>query len=131
MVSKTSSTSLWCLVNLKHVASSTCCFFPFLSLLAWLGGHYANGILIWLSFLTLGIWGILALNALQMIVQLFTRHRRKVWLPLLAILLHTDYLLAVWQPSFPGRNTLPEGALLLSEISDKISYPNPSIILKI
>ena len=54
-------------------------FFPLLSLLAWIGGHYANGILIWLSFLTLGIWGILALNALQMIVQLFTRHRRKAW----------------------------------------------------
>lgn len=117
MVSKTSSTSLWCLVNFKHVASSTCCFFPLLSLLAWIGGHYANGILIWLSFLTLGIWGILALNALQMIVQLFTRHRRKVWLPLLAILLHTDYLLAVWQPSFPGRNTLPEGAQPLTVVT--------------
>lgn len=92
-------------------------FFPLLSLLAWIGGHYANGILIWLSFLTLGIWGILALNALQMIVQLFTRHRRKAWLPLLAILLHTDYLLAVWQPSFPGRNTLPEGAQSLTVVT--------------
>ena len=92
-------------------------FFPLLSLLAWIGGHYANGILIWLSFLTLGIWGILALNTLQMIVQLFTRHRRKAWLPLLAILLHTDYLLAVWQPSFPGRNTLPEGAQPLTVVT--------------
>ena len=99
------------------VASLTCSFLPFLSLLAWIGGHYANGILIWLSFLTLGIWGILALNALQMIVQLFTRHRRKAWLPLLAILLHTDYLLAVWQPSFPGRNTLPEGAQPLTVVT--------------
>lgn len=104
------------------VASSTCCFFPLFSLLAWLGGHYANGILIWLSFLTLGIWGILALNALQMIVQLFTRHRRKAWLPLLAILLHTDYLLAVWQPSFPGRNTLPEGAHPLTVITYNTSH---------
>ena len=94
-----------------------CYFFPLLSLLAWIGGHYANGILIWLSFLTLGIWGILALNALQMIVQLFTRHRRKAWLPLLAILLHTDYLLAVWQPSFPGRNTLPEGVQPLTVVT--------------
>ena len=94
-----------------------CYFFPFLSLLAWIGGRYADGILIWLSFLTLGIWGILALNALQMIVQLFTRHRRKAWLPLLAILLHTDYLLAVWQPSFPGRNTLPEGAQPLTVVT--------------
>ena len=97
-------------------------FFPLFSLLAWLGGHYANGILIWLSFLTLGVWGILALNALQMIVQLFTRHRRKVWLPLLAILLHTDYLLAVWQPSFPGRNTLPEGAQLLTVVTYNTSH---------
>lgn len=98
------------------------CILPLLSLFAWLGGHYANGILIWLSFLTLGIWGILALNALQMIVQLFTRHRRKVWLPLLAILLHTDYLLAVWQPSFPGRNTLPEGAQPLTVITYNTSH---------
>ena len=99
-----------------------CYFFPLLSLLAWIGGRYADGILIWLSFLTLGIWGILALNALQMIVQLFTRHRRKVWLPLLAILLHTDYLLAVWQPSFPGRNTLPEGAQPLTVITYNTSH---------
>ncbi len=96
--------------------------FPLLSLLAWFGGHYANGILIWLSFLALGIWGILALNALQMIVQLFTRHRRKVWLPLLAILLHTDYLLAVWQPSFSGRNTLPEGAQQLTVVTYNTSH---------
>lgn len=96
--------------------------FPLFSLLAWLGGRYADGIMIWLSFLTLGIWGILALNALQMIVQPFTRHRRKAWLPLLAILLHTDYLLAVWQPSFFGRNTLPEGAQPLTVISYNTSH---------
>lgn len=82
--------------------------FPLLSFLAWLGGRYADGILIWFSFLTLGIWGVLALNALQMIVQLFTRHRRKAWLPLLAILLHTDYLLAVWQPAFESKKNLSE-----------------------
>ena len=99
-----------------------CYFFPFLSLLAWIGGRYADGIMIWLSFLTLGIWGILALNALQMIVQLFTRHRRKAWLPLLAILLHTDYLLAVWQPSFPGRNILPEGHQPLTVITYNASH---------
>ena len=99
-----------------------CYFFPVLSRLAWIGGRYADSIMIWLSFLTLGIWGILALNALQMIVQLFTRHRRKAWLPLLAILLHTDYLLAVWQPSFPGRNFLPEGHQPLTVITYNASH---------
>lgn len=72
--------------------------FVALSILCLIGGYYAGGILIWLSFLTLLIWPILAGNLLLMVIQLFTKKKWKSIFPLLAILLHTNYLLAVYQP---------------------------------
>lgn len=71
--------------------------FVALSILCLIGGYYADGILIWLSFLTLLIWPILAGNLLLMVIQLFTKKKWKSILPLLAILLHTNYLSAVYQ----------------------------------
>ena len=72
-------------------------FFAVLSVLCLAGGYYADGICIWLSFLTLLIWPILAGNLLLVAIQLFTKTKWKTIVPLLAILLHTDYLLAVYQ----------------------------------
>ncbi|MEY8486227.1 endonuclease/exonuclease/phosphatase family protein [Parabacteroides sp.] len=75
-------------------------FFAVLSVLCLLGGYYADGICIWLSFLTLLVWPILAGNLLLLVVQLFTKKKWKSIVPLFAILLHTDYLLAVYQPPY-------------------------------
>lgn len=71
-----------------------------LSVLCLLGGYYADGICIWLSFLTLLVWPILAGNLLLLVVQLFTKKKWKSIVPLFAILLHMDYLLAVYQPPY-------------------------------
>lgn len=75
-------------------------FFAVLSVLCLAGGYYADGICIWLSFLTLLVWPILAGNLLLVAIQLFTKTKWKTIVPLLAILLHTDYLLAVYQPPY-------------------------------
>lgn len=74
-------------------------FFAVLSALCLTGGYYADGICIWLSFLTLLVWPILAVNLLLLVIQLFTKKKWKSTVPLLAILLHADYLSAVYQPS--------------------------------
>ena len=74
-------------------------FFAVLSALCLTGGYYADGICIWLSFLTLLVWPILAVNLLLLVIQLFTKKKWKGMVPLLAILLHADYLSAVYQPS--------------------------------
>ena len=75
-------------------------FFAALSVLCLAGGYYADGICIWLSFLTLLVWPILAGNLLLMAIQLFTKKKWKCIVPLLAILLHADYLSAVYQPPY-------------------------------
>lgn len=69
-----------------------------LSVLCLIGGYYINGVCIWLSFLALLIWLILAGNLLLMLIQLFTKRKRRSLIPLFAILLHADYLLAMYQP---------------------------------
>lgn len=74
-------------------------FFAVLFALCLTGGYYADGICIWLSFLTLLVWPILAVNLLLLVIQLFTKKKWKSTVPLLAILLHADYLSAVYQPS--------------------------------
>lgn len=74
--------------------------FPLLSLLAYIASHIATGPFIWLSFLTLGIWEILAGNLIQGLISLAIGKRRKAILPLLAILLHSDFIFAIWQPPF-------------------------------
>lgn len=83
-------------------------FFAVLSVLCLAGGYYADGICIWLSFLTLLVWPILAGNLLLVAIQLFTKTKWKTIIPLLAILLHTDYLLAVYQPLYWNEPTASE-----------------------
>ena len=61
-------------------------FFAVLSALCLTGGYYADGICIWLSFLTLLVWPILAVNLLLLVIQLFTKKKWKGMVPLLAIL---------------------------------------------
>lgn len=82
--------------------------FVALSILCLIGGYYVNGLFIWLSFLTLMVWSILAGNLLVMVVQFFTRKEWKCLFPLLAILLHTNYLLAVYQPPCWGVPTISD-----------------------
>lgn len=74
--------------------------FIVLSILCFIGGRYVEGICIWLSLLTLAVWPILTANLLLGIIQLFTKSKWRCSIPLFAILLHTDYLLAVYQPPF-------------------------------
>ena len=78
-------------------------FFAVLSILCFLGGCYADGVCIWLSFLTLSIWPILAGNLLLLPIQLFTKKKWKSIVPLLAVLLHAEYLSAVYQPPYWNR----------------------------
>lgn len=78
-------------------------FFAVLSILCFLGGCYADGVCIWLSFLTLLIWPILAGNLLLLPIQLFTKKKWKSIVPLLAVLLHAEYLSAVYQPPYWNR----------------------------
>lgn len=65
-----------------------------------IGGYYVEGICIWLSLLTLAVWPILAGNLLMGITQLFTKKKWRSLISLFAILLHIDYLLAVYQPLY-------------------------------
>lgn len=58
-------------------------FFAVLSALCLTGGYYADGICIWLSFLTLLVWPILAVNLLLLVIQLFTKKKWKGMVPLL------------------------------------------------
>lgn len=75
-------------------------FFFLLSLLAKIGSYYIDGIFVWLSFLTLGIWGILAANVLMLLLQIVMRKGfRYAFLPLLALLMHFGFLSAVYQPT--------------------------------
>ena len=83
----------------NEVNNTLLLFFAVLSALCLTGGYYADGICIWLSFLTLLVWPILAVNLLLLVIQLFTKKKWKCMVPLLAILLHADYLSAVYQPS--------------------------------
>lgn len=83
-------------------------FFSALSVLCLIGGYYADGICIWLSFLTLLVWPILAGNLLLIGIQLFTKKKRKSLIPLFAILIHTGYLLAVYQPPYWNKPTTSE-----------------------
>ena len=83
-------------------------FFAVLSALCLTGGYYAGGICIWLSFLTLLVWPILAVNLLLLVIQLFTKKKWKGMVPLLAILLHADYLSAVYQPPYCSKPTVSE-----------------------
>ncbi|WP_288205507.1 endonuclease/exonuclease/phosphatase family protein [uncultured Parabacteroides sp.] len=71
-----------------------------LSILCFIGGRYVEGICIWLSLLTLAIWPILGANLLMGSIQLFTKSKWRCFISLFAILLHTDYLQAVYQPPF-------------------------------
>ena len=82
-------------------------FFAVLSALCLGGGYYAGGICIWLSFLTLLVWPILAVNLLLLVTQLFTKKKWKCMVPLLAILLHVDYLSAVYQPTVSEQEGTP------------------------
>lgn len=79
-----------------------------LSVLCLIGGYYINGVCIWLSFLTLLIWPILAGNLLLMLIQLFTKKKWKSLISLFAILLHIDYLLAVYQSPYWNKPTASE-----------------------
>lgn len=56
-------------------------FFAALSVLCLAGGYCADGICIWLSFLTLLVWPILAANLLLLLVQLFTKKKWKSVVP--------------------------------------------------
>ena len=75
-------------------------FFVVLSILCFIGGRYVEGICIWLSLLTLAVWPILAANLLMGVIQLFTKKKWRCSISLFAILLHTNYLLAVYQLPF-------------------------------
>ena len=75
-------------------------FFVLLSILCFIGGRYVEGICIWLSLLTLAIWPILGANLLMGSIQLFTKSKWRCFISFFAILLHTDYLQAVYQPPF-------------------------------
>ena len=83
-------------------------FFAALSVLVRLASVYAGGIWSWLSILTLALWGILAMNLLLFVVQLFTKKRWMAAVPLSAVLLHTDYLYAVCQV-FPNPSEAEDG----------------------
>lgn len=83
-------------------------FFAALSALCLTGGYYADGICIWLSFLTLLVWPILAVNLLLLVIQLFTKKKWKGTVPLLAILLHADYLSAVYQLPYCSKPAVSE-----------------------
>ena len=83
-------------------------FFAALSVLCLAGGYYADGICIWLSFLTLLVWPILAVNLLLLVIQLFTKKKWKSTVPLLAILLHADYLSAVYQLPYCSKPAVSE-----------------------
>lgn len=53
--------------------------------------------MVWLSFLTLGIWGIVAGNIILAIFQLFTKNKKWTFIPLLACGLHWGVIEAVYQ----------------------------------
>ena len=79
-----------------------------LSILCLIGGRCVEGIFIWLSLLTLAVWPILVGNLLMGIIQLFTKKKWRSLISLFAILLHTDYLLAVYQPLYWNKSVVSE-----------------------
>lgn len=98
-------------------------FFAVLSILCFLGGCYADGVCIWLSFLTLSIWLILAGNLLLLPIQLFTKKKWKSIVPLLAVLLHAEYLSAVYQPPCWNRSAaVPQEGTPLTVVTYNASH---------
>lgn len=83
-------------------------FFVLLSILCFIGGRNVEGICIWFSLLTLAVWLILAGNLLMGIIQLFTKKKWRSLISLFTILLHTDFILAVYQPPYWNKQVVSE-----------------------
>ena len=72
-------------------------FFFALSILAWIASFCVEGWMVWLSFLTLGIWGIVAGNIILAIFQLFTKNKKWIFIPLLACGLQLKFIQTIFQ----------------------------------